>query len=407
MPEQTHPAFLEEAKGALLEVRSALSTLIHSVGANPTQPQEMSRRFGLDKTLTWKIARFICDDDTFAAAGHLPGRSSVRNLVTALERAGAAPSAAAPVIAAMDRFERIVSAHSGDRETFQVMLGSASDELSRKHGEASRRMYYQGGSAIWGVRARVHVSLHFVAPNKDNDAMMDLAVVAGFIDFWRLRPNVAWTVAARLTTTSDGTPVSLGHIEPMDPALPREEAPLLRQFCSTPTPTLNRRPGRNNVTRFELAEGPIGSTATTTCILGWIARAEVNKYQNEGDLYGEHIVRMSTPVEVLYHDFYAHKSLEFARRPTIHVYGDLPGGPPYPPDNLDRSLPAMEEIVDLGTNPPSAHSPDIAQYHDMARLATERLGWSLSDFHGSRFRLKYPPVPALGVYRYPLPAAPR
>lgn len=394
---------MEEAKVVLQEVRTSLATLVGSVGANPMQPQEIARRFGLDKTLTWKIARVICDDDTLAAAVHVPGRASVKNFVDVLARKGATSEATGQVMVAMDRLEDLIARHSGDRGTFEVMLGSGSDELARKRGEAARKMAYQGASAIWGVRARVHVSIHFVAPSGEDPRLLDLAVVAGFVDFQRLRADVAWAVARRATLSTAGEPQTFGTIVPMDPALAREESPILRQFSSTPTPELRQTQAQGNITRFELTEGPIGNTAAATCILGWIARGISNRYKSEGDDFGEHIVRLSTPVEVLYHDLYVHRSLSFAMNPGIHIYSDLPGGPTFPYDGPDRGkLPVMDEVVDLGEGPPNAAAADLPNYRQMVDYAAEQLGFHLNAFHGYRFRLKFPPIPALCLYRYPL-----
>lgn len=395
--------FVEEAKVVLQEVRTSLATLVGSVGANPTQPQEIARRFGLDKTLTWKIARVICDDDTLAAAVHVPGKASVRNFVDVLERKGATSEATAPVLAAMERLEQLIATHSGDRGTFEVMLGSASTELARKSGETARKMAYQGCSAIWGVRARVHTSLHFVAPNTSDRDVLDLGVIAGFVDFRRLRPDVAWAVARRATLSTAGVPQSMGSIVSMDPELGLTDPPILKRFSSTPVPELRQTQGQGNITRFELTEGAIGNTGAATCMLGWVARGVSNKYKSEGDDYGEHIVRLSTPVEVLYHDLYVHRDLTFAMKPEIFIYSDLPGGPTFPYDGLERGkLPVMEDVVDLGEGPPNAAAADLANYRQMVDYAAERMGWSLKDFHGFRFRLKYPPIPTLCLYRYEL-----
>jgi hypothetical protein len=403
---QTPPTrqFVEEAKTVLQELRSSLAALVESVGAKPNQPQEISRRFGLDKTLTWKIARVICDDDALAAAAHLPGRSSVRNLVDTMTRNGASTDSAATVLTAMDRLERLIATHSGDRSTFEVMLGGASDELARRRGESARKMFFQGASAIWGVQARVHTSLHFIAPSTADDNLLDLGVVAGFLDFRRLRPDAAWTVAARATANSDGTPQPPRNIGPMDPDVDPVGPPILPRYCSTPLPQLRSTRGRNNITRFELMEGPVGNTAAANCILGWIARGEVGKYRAPGDDFGEHIVRLSTPVEVLYHDLYVHRSLPFAMSPSIHIYSDLPGGPTFPFDGFERGqLPVTDSIIDLGEAPPNASAADIPNYRQMVTYAAERLGWTLTDFHGFRFRMRYPPIPALALYRYRLP----
>jgi len=337
----------------------------------------------------------------------VPGRASVKALVDAMTKSGAPPARTEPVIEAMDRFERFIETHCGDRTTFEVMLGSASGGLSRKRAEASRRSFYQGASAIWGVQARVHVSLHFVAPNPRDEDRLDLAVVAGFLDFRRLRPEVSWTVAAMATHADEGAPVPHRDLRPMDPALQPGDAPVLAEFCSSPLPELRKNLRRKNITRYELAEGPIGITAAANCITGWVARSEVSRFSAPDDHYGEHIVRLSTPVEVLYHDLYVHRSLAFAMRPTIHLYSDLPGGPNFPLDGLDRGqLPVTEEMVDLGGGPPSASAADISNYRAMVDTASASLGRTLNEFHGFRFRMKYPPIPAQAVYRYSLPERP-
>jgi len=403
MKKNLNAPFVEEAKVVLQAVRTSLATLVDSMGANATQPQEISRRFGVDKTLTWKIARVICDDDTLAAAVHVPGRASMRNFVDVMERNGASGETTAAVLDAMDRLERLIATHSGDRGTFEVMLGSASQQLARKSGETARRMAYQGCSAIWGVRARVHTSLHFVAPSATSADVLDLAVIAGFEDFRRLRPDVAWSVARRATLTTAGQPQAMGTIVPMDPALSPTDPPILTQFSSTPAPELRQTQGQHNITRFELTEAPIGNTGATTCILGWVARGISGRFKSEGDDYGEHIVRLSTPVEVLYHDLYVHRSLAFAMKPEIFIYSDLPGGPTFPYDGMDRGkLPVPEDVIDLGEGPPNAAAADLPDYRQMVDLAAHRMGWSLSDFHGFRFRLKFPPIPTLCLYRYPL-----
>ncbi|MGE4197873.1 MAG: hypothetical protein AB7G11_12210 [Phycisphaerales bacterium] len=393
------------------DVRRAIAALVEAVDANPQQPQEISRRFGLDKTLTWKIARFLGDDDMFAAASHLPGRASVRNLVEALVKGGAAADRAASVLEAMDRFESIVATHAGDRETFEIMLGSASDGLARRRGEAARKQLYQGASAIWGVQARVHMSMHMIAPSAEQPDTIDIAVICGFIDFRRLRPNVSWTVSRRGTFIKDGTPQPSPNTVPLDPSIPVTAPPVLAEFCSDPIPPIRAvfQPA-SQLTRFELEPGPVGNTASANCILGWIARSQVSRYRREGDEIGENIVRLSTPAELLYHDLYVHKDLGFAidPPPRLHIYSELPGGPSYPHDGLDAGrLPMPDDVIDLGETPTGAVTTDIPGYPDMVSLAIKRLGHGPADFHGFRCKLRFPPIPTLALLRYPLPERPR
>jgi hypothetical protein len=398
---------VEVSRTALQAVRQALIDLYEVVGADPETPQEVSRRFSINRNLTWKLSRVISASDPAAALAHLPGNSGMELAIEAFARHGAPGEAVGGVREAMRRLDEVVREHAGDRGTFAVMLGGTSSSPDQKQGEASRKMFYQGASAIWGVQARVHVSLHFVSPSVKGEDRLDLAVVAGFVDFRRLREDVSWAVASMATFVDDGTPQDHPDIGPLDPALRRGEAPLLRQFCSTPVPELRRtqRAG-STVTRYELTEGPVGNAAAATCMLGWVARGEVNRYRAEGDHYGEHIVRLSTPVEVVYHELFVHRTLAFAMRPTVHLYSDLPGGPQFQFDGKDRGvLPVAEEVVDLGESPPNTANAEIPNYRRLVDTAVAGLGRELNDFHGFRFKMKYPPIPAQLLYRYELPEA--
>jgi hypothetical protein len=401
---QTQTNFADDAKGVFQEVRTSLGAFIESVGADPSQPQEMARRFGLDKTLTWKVARILGGDDTLAAAAHMPGRAGLLTFVEALERAGAPPERSASVRAAMDRFERLVNTHSGDRGTLEIMLGGVSDSLARKRNESFRKLAFQGNSAIWGVQARTQVSLHFVAPSASPE-LLDLAVVCGLVDFRRLRPDTPWALASRMQITDDGTPDFRHSVVPIDPELGPRDMPLLRQFCSQPLADIRQVPAGADRVRYEFAEGPVGNTAAASCFLGWSVRGNVSRYRTELDQYGEHIVNLNTPVESLVHDLYIHRSLAFAIPPRVFVYSQMPGGPVYPRDGRDKGLLALtEEMIDLGAGPPDCTISSVPRCTQLVESAVKSLGHPLNDFHGFRYRLRYPPNPALVLFRYELPS---
>jgi hypothetical protein len=394
--------FLDEAKVVLRDVRSTLAALVDAVGADPSQPQEMSRRFALDKTLTWKIARIVCEDDAWAAAAHIPGRAGLRIFVDALERAGAPADRSRNVMDALERFERLIEVHSGDRETFEIMVGSVSEPLARKRAESFRKMSFQGNSAVWGVQARAQVAMQTIAPNRERPGRLDLAVLCGLVDFRRLRQDACWAVASQVSFSDDGSD-ALPATRPMDSTLSPRDVPIMREFCSSPTPEIRAVHGANSRTRYEFTEGPIGNTAAATCVLGWVLRGDVSMYRTPADWLGEHLVYLNTPVEMLYHDIYIHRSLAFAIPPTVHLYSQMPGGPSYPRDGRDKGMLSVpEEMIDLGAGPPDCTTPGMPGFRRMMERSFEAVGWPASDFHGFRFRLRYPPVPTVSVFRHPL-----
>ncbi|MFG0259867.1 MAG: hypothetical protein ACF8LK_05885, partial [Phycisphaerales bacterium JB041] len=81
--------FVPECQTSIGEFRVAVMALYAGVGAPIDSPQEVSRTFGLDKNLTWKLARVMGTDDTSEALHHLPGANAIKILLRAMKQAGA------------------------------------------------------------------------------------------------------------------------------------------------------------------------------------------------------------------------------------------------------------------------------------------------------------------------------
>jgi len=70
-------------------------------------------------------------------------------------------------------------------------------------------------------------------------------------------------------------------------------------------------------------------------------------------------------------------------------------------------IPIHEKCVELVGQPPVIVTPLVPRYPELVALVTARLGHGLNEFRGFRVTLKYPPMPATVVLRWPLPDAPR
>lgn len=367
--------------------------------------QVAGRLLGLDKSLTWKICRLVRDENPAAAISLIPGQAGLKILTTALAKAGAPADLMTALRNATDEFNRMVNVHSGDRETLEMMLGNISDEGQQARAEAHRKLSFRGNSATWGVQARVQICTNLIAPGTD-ETMVDLAWLSGLIDFRRLRRDAAWAMAAARKTDDDGAPLPLGHISAIDPNYTSPDvAPLMGDFCSKPLPEIRILQGRDGVTRYELVEGPVGNTAAATCIIGLYGRNFVRRTRTEHDTLGEHFARLYTPVETLIHDLFVHRDLHHAMTPKIALYSQMPGGPVFPISGRERGqLAAFEPPIELGGRPPALVTPELPAYPRMLRAVFERMGWSPNDFYGFRFRMRFPPIPTLALWRYELPA---
>ncbi len=393
--------FLEEASTAVTALRRALGEVFEAVGADPAQPQENSRRFDLDKTLTWKIARVLREDDVTAAIQHLPGRRRLQSLLKAMAKAGANSDLVEAAWRAYDQFERIVEVHSGDRDTLDVMVASATNRLADRRFEQFRKHGYLCNSSVWGVRARLQFGMNIMAPS-DEPGMLNITTISGLLGFQRLRANVPWAVSSA-HSWDYGPEGDENGTTPVDPnGVAGTGVPLVSAFCSSPRPSMRMVRVEGSTKRFEVVDGPVGQGAQTDIVLGWRCQRAPAYEERDGDL-GEHGIMASTPAQTVVFDLWAHRSLAFAMNPVARVYSALPSGPRYPIEGREAGrLQMPEEVVSLGAGSRAATMAEYPRFGELLEYAASRNGWNIAEFRGFRYRLKYPPIPILALVQHPL-----
>ncbi len=395
-------AFLTRAREVALQVRAALSAALASCAVDPSKPQSLGRALRLDKSLAWKIARVVTDSDPLAAVCRLPGRTGSKLMLLALGKGGASPAEVESVQSALLAFEQMIATHAGDRETLEIMLAGVMPS-GREREEQYRKVAFVGNSAVFGVRARAQLAAQFVAPNPADPGRLDSAIVTALLGLVRLRPETPWAVATVRAYDGVGQENVPGFTGAIDPAgLTPDGLPLMPAFCSKPLPTVQVRTLPSGALRFELAPVPVGQTAAMDCVTGWFMRSCVPIGRTDVDRFGEHIVRVSTPGEVVVFDYFVHRSMLFAHRPELEVYSMLPGGPVYPLHGRESGrLPigVEQEALDV----PNITCDEVEGYSAMIDATMARLGWDARDFVGLRVRIPYPPVPSMMVLRYELP----
>ncbi|MCB9913990.1 MAG: hypothetical protein H6828_02435 [Planctomycetes bacterium] len=405
-PDHDVSSFPVDFERAMQGLRGALTELLAALGEDPRLPQEISRRYGINKNLAWKVCKIINSTDAYSSAQHVPGLGGVKILLRALEKGGAPAEELEAVEAAMSRFERMVQVHVGDRANLDLYVASVQPGgVHSPQLEANRRMAYLGNSATWGVQARLGFTLRLVAPNAQEPERADLASVGGLLGFRRLRPTASWAVL-RMQTLSENLEIRNTRHLPIDPGVAEDEPPLVREFCSDPLPS-TRSLQEADTTTLELCEGPVGNTAALDVVFGTIDRALV-PVSGDGDLsVGEHYCRLETPAETVQFDLLVHRDLPFPLPPKLCTYSLLQGKTLFPlSENRRFHLPGTSDVQELGGSPPVVASPLVPRYGRLVDLACERLGHRLADFRGFRMTLTYPPIPAVFVMHHEL-GAPR
>lgn len=395
--------FQADARTVVRTVRGAFSDLLAQAGANAQDPQSISERIGLTKTLAWKVSRMVQADDPALALQHMPGASGVKLLLRGAERAGVDPAHIEVARDAVRQFERLIEVHCGDRATLDMMGGQLSPAGRRQRDEQHRRMLFQGASYVWGAQARVVCKIGVVTPG-EAPGLLDFASVNALVDFRRLRPDVCWVMASRHGRNDDGSQMRTHAAEAIDPRFSGpNQCPLMGDFCSENLPPLRRIDYPRGMS-FELVEGPVGNKGSLSCAVGTIQRG-IPYYAAPDNEWGEHRAVCDLPAELMIVDLFVHQSFAFAIPPQASLHSELAAGASDGP-RLRRQLPLSEPLQDLGVSPEPPTTPEYPRYTALTRAVFARLGVDPGAFHGFRMKLPFPACPTSIMLRYRLPEEP-
>ncbi|MFI4854296.1 MAG: hypothetical protein ACIAQF_04865 [Phycisphaerales bacterium JB065] len=384
-------------------VRGALTEVLISAKADPSRPQDIARRFGINKNLAWKISKIIAVPEPHSMISNLPGDTGMDRILSAFETGGASKESVHAARQAIAKFDRMVEMHVDDRSTLQLVLSSnAPHKVPQEHLHATRKMAFQGNSAIWGVQARVRMASFFLAPNAADPTRLDTASIGGLIDVRRLRADVSVPLFMRFAYNDDGSVRTDTKIEPICTSGEANNPLMLMQdFCSSPNPPFQPMT-RGDATRYLLSPGPIGNYGRQTWVFGELVRDFASIYADEHNRVGEHAVPIQLPTEWLVCDLQVHRDLEFAMAPRPLVYS-LVGTQLGPAEDSEYDrLPIAEEIQSTGHAPPALATPLMPEYPKIVDRVYKRLDWNPRDFHGFRFVMRYPPMPCSVVIQHDL-----
>lgn len=403
MPTETLQDFETHCRESLDRLRAALIRLYASAGIDPDSPQDVSRRFKLNKTLTWKLSKVIGATDNLAAVGHVPGAGAMQIFLKSMATSGADEASIEGVRAAAGAFEEMVQLHVGDRPTLELVLdGMAPGATDRL--EVSRKLAFRGNSGIWGVQAQTRLALNVLAPNKDNPDTLDIATVRGYSGFRRLRPSVRWPLfQVREWSTGEDAMMTRPNWEPIEASDAPSMAHIMPSFSSERMPEI-REERTDEGTDFVLMPGPIGNFGAIDCYQGELMRSAVSRYATPEDPIGELGAAISVPLDTLVMDLVVEESLAFALEARVLVLGQITRQSQRTPDETSNAaLPITDMVRPISGQPPALATPRVDRYPEMLELICERLGCDPKRMRAVRLEMKYPPLGSTVLLRFDLP----
>lgn len=390
-----------ECESAVTRLKSALIDLFDAGEADPQRPQDVARRFGINKTLTWSISRFLDSPSTLEAVSFVPGASTLQRVAEAFPKSRRVTAAKVRVHEAAVAFDDVIARHAGDRATLELILDGLADDHDRQL-EVSRRLAFRGNSGLCGVQARTRLGLWMIAPSQASGDRLDLVTIRGYTRVRRLRANVEWPILRTRGWTPNTDVAPVPSREPLDPRA-TASLPMLPDWCRGALPRLEEVPTREG-TDYMVRSGPVGNIGAFDCFAGDLLRANVTRYAAEDDERGELGSIITTPSERLIFDILYHRDLPNVEQAQVVVLREaMPGGVPTPEMDDPRVLPIRPRLVALPGTPPAVATPLVPRYSEMVQFGMSRAGWKSDEFKALRMEMAYPPLNSQITIRFPLP----
>lgn len=384
-------------------LQGSLSKAYIKLGISKIPALGVSRLLGIDKSLAWKISKFLDAADPFVAASHLPGLAGAKKFTAALRASGVSPAIIDEIEALMLELDQLGRQQSSNRTSLRAMMASlAPSGSSEASHEEFRRTAFQANSALWGVTARVKSSLSIILAS-DTPGMADNALIHGIEDLRRIRRDVRWPLLRRGTFGADGEPIEVPSI-PLD----AEGATVSRSFpllaFSSPIVSHLDESRYSRGVMFSLPPGPVGAEGSTTAYFGDVVRAIGSIYADKDDDFAEASTRVDIPTEWFLKDVLIEKSLPFTGLPMLTHYSCLTGGDGRPgPERDAEQLACSEAVTDIGDDDRGWVNPQSSRHHEVMSWAIHTLNRSPSDFRAYRLLVRYPLIPSMYVLRMQLP----
>ena len=392
-----HRSLESDGPRVLHELRRAVSEVVSSLPARATRATELADALRLDRSLGWKVWKVAFGTDALPAAKHIPGRVGAATFMSAAREAGASAASLESVAAAFQAFERLTRTHAGDRAHAEILLGGFTGEGRRRLELGLRRDAYRANSHFLGVAVRSTYQVNLIYPG-DADEMNRVVLIRGHYGLRRTRAAVA-CVLGRSTLVQEGGEHSNYRRDPIDGGLGPGEAPLLREFCSSPTPPVARRVIHRHTFEDELAAGPMGEGGAVDIVTG----ERVWRIPRDPVIKDAVTMALHMPCERACFDIVLHKDLSRGQTPGFRLFSTVHTDKPFtaPDDRYIIPMPESPEFCGEGRSiTAAAEAPDHA---GLIRRAFEAAGVDPEGYRCFRLRLRMPPIPSRLAAWYTLP----
>lgn len=364
--------------------------LTEGVPGGVRKSRDLQKHFGVDAKLSWQVFRLVSSADPLQASPHVPSANTMRKLLDAARKRGAAEVVIGAVADAYAAFEQHVELHAGDRSSFDSMLSSASDSdeaaaIDLDH----RRAIFEGHRHIWGVEVQTFVRAVIMYPGQTR-GLLDYANIRSKLGLKRLRADAPVRVDA-VKLYKPGADEDRFDRDHFDPEAARHHgAPIIPAFSSSPLPELQMETLADGRIATNLVGDAVGRLGASDLTFGTVFRNAPLSKRSDGRMGFASSSMSSSPTRLAVLDVLVHRPTFGPLDHTLTCYGHVSDISPPPDRTTHPVLPLREKIISPGSGAAGLRLPDFPRYVDLIRFACDRQGWNLEEMDIYRIRLDYP-----------------
>ncbi len=362
---------------------SALRELVETtVGASP-RAVTIGEVLKLDKTLAWRVARTIEEDDPFRAVHETAAPKGLLMVVDAASRAGASAPVCDRARAEIEAFASLIGEFPDGRTGLEAAISLHVPEAKARADHDARRNNFKSMAHLLGVRMRAIYTAGIFFPSATEPGAVDFAGTVGRVGLRRLR---------------GGPPIRIVALSADDPLLTLEGekvsdpwARLLPEFNDPARPPLELD-GDGRSEALTLPSNTPDINQPISIFASYLARSAGRSVRGDGSPYETQWAAIGFPSEILLKDYFIHEDLYPEADPPIatthfgQAYFSLrPDSPEHGRDRIDQEL----EVTKIR----SPRSNDVPETERLIPYLFERLGQDMDRFRGYRFRQTHP-IPA-------------
>ena len=328
-------------------------------------------------------------DEPLAALARMPGTNGMRLLLKAVEKAIDERELVNKAETAISELEHLVLREIGDWKSLEAVLSGWLPDAREQFELNNRQMAFRAMGNLRGVMADAEVSVTLLHPSQESKKWVDRAGITGICRMRRLRRG---TPIDLLHGSCISPPANVQRLSLDDELIAATHGPpFLREFSTSPTPTLDVRVD-GEIVHYLQSGGEIGVSSSADLFFADVMRKRYPANGSISDMPATPGAVVDVPVKTLIIDVLVHEDVWPGVQPELRVYDTARHGlanPIDPARDMDR-LDVLDSIQDLGSSLSRFRTSVVADYCDLIRCVCDKLGWDSGRFRGFRYKIEYP-----------------